>query len=366
MVSRLLLSRRYSTPLAALLPLFLMACQGAAPAIDKPTTLVRVQTVAIVDYAPDIVINGEVLARNEVPLSFQSSGQLIAVQVDTGDHVEAGAVLARLEPKVQQANVSAAQAGVLAAKAAVGQANADFTRQNALFDQGLVTRSLFEQAQTTVQTAAAALDVANAQLATAREALRQTILTASVAGIITERNLSAGEIAQAGQPVFTLAADGPRDAVFNVQEAVFLAQPPGEHGVIESVDNPTVTATGTIRSVSPVLDAKTGTVQVTVSIADPTGDLPLGSAVIATVKARAFPAVILPWSALWSDAGKPAVWTVDPADSSVALTPVGIGAYVTGSVIIASGLEPGKVVVVEGAKLLHPGQIVSTTAEASK
>lgn len=361
-----LLGRSVSATLVLAMPITLAACQDSASSTERPAPLVRIQTVAIVDYAPDIIINGEVSAQNEVPLSFQSSGQLVQILADAGDHVEAGAELARLEPKTQQANVTAAQAGVVAAQANVNQADINFARQKALFDQGLVTRSVFEQAQTTVQTAAASLEVAQSQLATAQEALDQTVLKASDDGIITARKLSAGEIAQAGQTVFTLAVDGPRDAVFNVQESVFLARPPDAQGVVQSVDNPDVTAQGIIRNISPALDPNNGTVQVTASLIDPSGNLPLGSAVIATTKAKPSPAVILPWSALWSEDGKPSVWTVNATDNTVSLIPVDIKAYVTGSVIISSGLEPGDQVVVEGAKFLYPGQVVSIEPGTSK
>jgi multidrug efflux pump subunit AcrA (membrane-fusion protein) len=90
--------------------------------------------------------------------------------------------------------------------------------------------------------------------------------------------------------------------------------------------------------------------------------MPLGSAVIATAESRPIQAVILPWGALWSDGGKPAVWIVNPADQSVSLTPVEVSAYTTDSVVLSRGLSAGDVVVVEGAKLLHPGQIVTVEA----
>lgn len=350
----------------AVLPLLLAACGGPAPQAGKPASYVRTQTASIVDYAPDLVVSGEVSARNEVPLSFQAGGQLVEVRVEVGAHVDPGDILARLEPRTQQALVAAAQAGVLAAEAQVTQVNADFTRQQSLFDQGLVTRSQFEQAQTAAETAGNALAIAKAQVATAQQSLDQTVLKASVPGTITERDLSNGEIAQAGQTVLVLAEDGPRDAVFNVQEAVFLARPPGDGVTIGLVDNPAITARGALRSVSPTLDPKTGTVQVTVSLQDATGDMPLGSAVAATTKAKAIKATVIPWSALWSDGGKPAVWIVSAADQSVSLTPVQVMAYTTDSVVLSGGLAAGSVFVVEGGKLLHPGQIVTNAPEVSK
>ena len=55
---------------------------------------------------------------------------------------------------------------------------------------------------------------------------------------------------------------------------------------------------------------------------------------------------------------KPAVWVVDPQNLTVALRNVEVGRFDPATAVIASGLEPGDVVVTAGVQALHPGQKV--------
>ena len=69
--------------------------------------------------------------------------------------------------------------------------------------------------------------------------------------------------------------------------------------------------------------------------------------------------MVLPWSALWTSNGQPAVWVVDPQSKAVSIQPVTVDTYQTGSVVLAAGIDAGQVVVTQGTKLLVPGQVVS-------
>lgn len=61
---------------------------------------------------------------------------------------------------------------------------------------------------------------AQAQLTNAREQLSYSNLVAEAPGIITERQAEVGQVVQATMPMFSLARDGARDAVFNVYESL--------------------------------------------------------------------------------------------------------------------------------------------------
>lgn len=344
---------------AGLALLFLAACgQPPAPAA-KPVMLVQAQTVALVDYAGEIALSGEVRAQTEVGLGFRTSGRIAQRLVDVGDHVSNGQILARLDPAEQQADVDAAQATVAAAQAQVQQAKATLDRQNTLLAQGVTTRSQVDQAQTAFDSAQASLQAAQAQLGNAQEALGYTVLRASVDGIVTDRTGDVGEIAAAAQALFTIAEDGGRDAVFGVQESAFLSQPNTDSIDIALISDPSIKAHGKIREVSPTIDPSTGTVQVNIAIDDPPPQMTLGAAVTGTVREKSRQAVVLPASALWSSGASPAVWVVDPASHVVSLKPVGIESYTTASVVVGSGLSVGDQVVIQGGKLLHPGQEVT-------
>ena len=183
----------------------------------------KVQPVKLLKYAPKATLTGEIIARVQSDLSFRVSGRIIERKVDVGAHVQAAEVLARLDPKVQEADVEGAAAAVQAAEAKLRQVTSNFERQKTLIALGWTTQRDYDQAEQEHRSALAMLDSAKAQLATARDQLAQTVLRAPSPGIITASTMEVGQVAQPGQPVFALAQDGPRDAVINIQESVFAA-----------------------------------------------------------------------------------------------------------------------------------------------
>ena len=81
-----------------------------------------------------------------------------------GGHVEAGQVLARIDPAEQQADLDAAAAAVTAAESQLRVAQATFNRQNHLISTGFMTRVAYDQAQEELRTAEGGLETAKAQL----------------------------------------------------------------------------------------------------------------------------------------------------------------------------------------------------------
>lgn len=342
-----------------LLGIALTGCDDHAAKTGTRAALVRTTIVEPRDRQSAITLTGEVQARFRADLSFRVSGRVIARNVDVGAHVNKGDVLARLDPAEQQADVDAATAAVASAEAQLRVAKVTFERQKALIASGFTTRTVYDQAQEGLRTAEGVLEAAKAQLGTSRDALGYTVLRAEADGVITARDLEVGQVVPAAQPVFSLAQDGDRDAVIEVYESVFLGQTESPRVMLALVSDPSVTATGEVREISPVIDAKSSTIRVKVSIENPPAAMTLGSAVAGTVKAKAQKEITLPWSALMAAGRRPAVWTIDPKTQTAQLKPVTVGAYEAGQVLIKAGLEPGERVVVDGGKLLSVGQSVT-------
>lgn len=342
----------------------LSGCDDQHSAAHKAPPLVRTQVVAFTDYAPNVALTGEIKARVQTGLSFRVSGRISERLVDVGTRVAPDQVLARIDPKEQNADVVSAEATVHSAEARVRQTATAFDRQKALIKDGFTTRREYDQAEEALRTAEGSLESAKAQLGTARDALSYTELRAGAAGVITARTAEVGQVAQAAQTMFTLAQDGPRDAVFYVYEAAFLQNPSAPTIHLALVSDPTVTAIGTIREVSPSTDTKSGTVRVKVAIDDPPLAFTLGALVSGSATTKARQVVVIPWTALSALAGKPAVWVVDPNSSAVSLKPVEIEAYETKNVVIDGGLKPGERIVTAGTKILRPNQIVALAPEA--
>jgi RND family efflux transporter MFP subunit len=209
-----------------------------------------------------------------------------------------------------------------------------------------------------LRTAEGSLDSAKAQLGRSKEALGDTVLRASAAGVVTARNLEVGQVMQAAQSAFTLAQDGDRDAVFDVSESVFFREPEDKI-VLTLLSDRSVTAVGRVREVSPAIDAKSSTVRVKVAIENPPAAMTLGGAIAGTTRWKPVKQIVLPWSALTATGSLPAVWVVDPRTSTVSLKPVLVDSYQTGTVVVKAGLQPGERVVVDGGKLLSLGQSVT-------
>ena len=133
-------------------------------------------------------------AQVQNDLSFRLNGKIIERSVDVGDHVMADQILARLDPRTQEADVESATAGLQSAEAQLKQETATYQRQKALIDAGFTTRTSFDQAEQSLRTAQASLDSANNQRKSAENQLSYTILKAGETGVITARFAEVGQV----------------------------------------------------------------------------------------------------------------------------------------------------------------------------
>ena len=113
----------------------------------------RTEIVQPRDRQASATLTGEIQARFRADLSFRVSGRVLARYVDVGARVQAGEVLALLDPAEQQADVDAASAAVLAAESQLRVGRATFERQKALIASGFTTRTVYDQAQEGLRTA---------------------------------------------------------------------------------------------------------------------------------------------------------------------------------------------------------------------
>jgi RND family efflux transporter MFP subunit len=324
-------------------------------AASPPITRVNVVTAEITDFAPGVTITGIIAAQVQSEVSFRVAGKIAARLANVGDHVTANQVLARLDPDEQQAEVRAAQAGVHSAEATLRQTTSAFERQKNLLTTGNTTRREHDQAEAAARSAEAQLAQAQSQLAQVTDQLGYTELRAGADGIIVSQMAEAGQVVAQAQPVFVLARDGGRDAVFNVHEWA-LANVALDKGIqVALVSDPSVKTPATVRLVSPAVDAISMTVQVKLALAATPPAMTLGRLVNGTALTRARKVVLLPWSAVFEQDGKPAVWLVD--GDVVSLKPVEIERF-NRDTIAVTGLASGQKVVSAGGQVLRPGQKV--------
>ena len=370
MFGRCLIASRHTLPIAlAGVGIFLLVdCSDDKPQTEKPLTPVKVEPARFTSYSPAVTMTGEIEARVESDISFRVSGRIIERLVDTGQHVKAGDLLARLDPEEQRADLAAANAGLNLAEAQQAQLQAAFNRSSELLQKGLTTRGDHDTARAALTSAQHAVDAARSSLAAAQDALGYTELRADADGIITARSAEVGQVAQAAQMVFRLARDGARDAVFHVQESIFLRRNAFAGQQVEVsvalLTRPDVTARGVIREISPTIDAKTGTVRVKAGLVDVNAEMALGAAVSGQVILDPTQVIRVPWTAIGSKDGEPAVWILDRDEQTVAMHKVSFFSYEKEAALVSRGIAPGADIVSEGAKFLREGQKVRIIGEA--
>lgn len=335
----------------------LAACEDKAE-VAPPPQQVRVVAAAEAQYQRGAEITGEVKARVQSELSFRVSGRVLERKVDVGSHVRAGDVLARLNDTEQQADVSVARAALESAQAVVRQKTLAFERSRSLLRSQAVPRAIFDDAQKELLSAQASLEVAEAALATAEDALSYTELKSAADGIITARSIEEGQVVSAAQSAFTLAHDGPRDAVFDVFEAFFLDGPPLTDVDVARVTDRALDVHAKIREVSPVIDAKAGTIRIKVGLQE-AALWPLGTPVVGKLRSPPRQGIALPYTAIASAKGEPAVWLVNTENRSVSLRKISVGRYRQSNFVVTSGVAPHDLIVTEGGKFLKEGQAVA-------
>ena len=348
----------------ALLPL-LAACDGGEELAAEPVRPVRVVTVEKREVGETVSLTGQVVAQDEVSLSFRIGGRMIERAVNVGDQVEAGQVIARLDPEPGRNAVQTARANLTAAMAQMTRARNDYERQETLLRQGWTTRERYDQALEALQATEAQVDSAQAQLNIAQDQLGYTELVADGPGAVTARGAEAGEVVAAGRMIVQLAREGGRDAVFDVPARVIQSAPADPVITVALASEPTARTTGRVREVSPQADPVTRTFEIRIGLLSPPEAMRLGSTVVGSMQLGGVGAIEIPASALTQANRQPAVWVVDRETNTVALRNIDLERFDLARAIVAQGLETDDIVVTAGVQALRPGQKVRILGDAS-
>lgn len=342
--------------LNGLLLLSLSGCSAEKPA---PKNLIRVavQEVVSSDVLTSVELTGDIQARKVTEQAFRVSGKLVRRFVDVGDRVRAGQRLAKLDPREQNTELASADAEVAARESRLRLAQTNFQRQQTLLPKGYTNLSEYQKAQSALESARGDLTALKAQQANARDQLGYTELVAVADGIVTARHAEEGQVVQAATPIFSLAHEGEREAVFAAYESLLETDQPGRTVRIHGLGDSDLALSGKIREITPIVSSASGTLLVRVALQDAPANLALGTVVSARLESHARKAYTLPWSALSRSHGKPAVWRVDE-QNRVRLVAVQVLRYEQGQVVIASGVADGDWVVSRGLQFLYPGQRV--------
>ena len=185
---------------------------GASRSMLRKGVKVRTQKVERGGLVSTVTCNGKVEARRKVDLSANVPGQIVNLAVREGDRVAKNDFLLQIDRKSLQAQYDSSRGALDAlfserdsAKAALEQAKLDLERARVSYESGLVARSDYDRAKTTIDQSTAALaasekriEQARGSLASAQDTLTKTTIRAPIAGVVTRLAVEEGEVAVIG------------------------------------------------------------------------------------------------------------------------------------------------------------------------
>lgn len=346
-----------ASPAAALsLPFWGRDATEAPPAPPRPVVTEIVEANGI---HAGRSIPGAIAAATEVRMAFQTLGRMTDRPVDMGDRVRAGDLLARLDPEDLAGTTRAAEAALAAAEVNLTTTANTAERVRALARRNVASDAQLERAEQALSAARSAVDQARAQLESARDAERYAVMTAPIAGVVSDVRAAPGAVVAAGDPILTLSSEDDLEAVVDLTEAQLRGILPTTELLVWRDRDTDAPVSGRVDRIAPVADIQTRTWRVHIELPPGTG-FRLGSLIRVSLAGGAGGALTVPTAALVHRAEGPAVWTVrrDAATATVALTPVAIGAVSGARVEVSSGLAAGDEVVIRGVNSLTDGQAV--------
>lgn len=330
---------------------------------SAPIRPVRTVTARAVDIRAVLQQTGEIQARRETSLGFQLGGKVARRIVDIGDQVAAGDLVASLDDTDVANELRAAEAELESANSLAVQANASLVRARELSSLDATSRADLEAAEANQGSARAKQTAAQVAVEAARRRLGYTQLRSPEGGVVTAVGANAGQVVAPGQTILVVSSSGEREALFHVAESVLNVCPPDVEVEVALVSDPNVRTTGKLRELNPIADPLTRTSRVRISLREPPEAMSLGTTVTGRILLPADRLFDLPATAITSANGEPAVFVVDPANSSLILRPVRVARYHAASALVQSGIANGDLVVVAGVSKLRPGQTVRLETE---
>lgn len=321
-----------------------------APVLSVVMTRARVSMLPI-----RIPATGHIAAWQEASVGTEAEGlQLTKVEVNVGDRVRQGQVLARFKPDMMAAELAEARALVAQAKAQAMEAEANAVRAKSLDKSGVMSAQQVNQHVVAARTAWARLDAASAAEEKSRLRLAQTQVLAPSDGIITARTATVGAVMPAGQELFRLIKDG------RLEWRAAVATPDMDRLAVGQVAEFTIQGKkpirGRVRAVAPSIDTQTHTGLVYV-------DFPRDDTTQAGAFARGYfevgesQALTVPQEAVLLRDGFNYVMRLGPK-SNVMMTKVAVGRRVGERIEITEGLAASEPIIASGLSFLSEGDTV--------
>ena len=300
---------------------------------------------------------GVVRARHETDLGFRVAGKIVTRAINVGDRVQAGDVVAQLDPGDFKLQLQSADAELSAATSNLAQAAADALRYENLKARGYASVADFERKNAAKDEAEGRMERAQRALDLARNQLAYADLKADADGVITAALAEPGQVVSIGQAVARLAHRGEMEAVVALPET-WLASARRADATVRLWSGPNHVYAARLRELSPQADTATRTYAARFTIENPDDAVALGMTanVVLTQPADTMVARV-PLAAILNRGAGPAVFLVDAA-GLLERRPVTVASFTDVAALVTSGLENGDEIVTLGVHMLEAGQKV--------
>ncbi|SFI55667.1 efflux RND transporter periplasmic adaptor subunit [Planctomicrobium piriforme] len=338
---------------------------AAPPPAPAGPRAVPVVTTKVLERDFHLYINGlgTVTAFNTVTVKTRVEGEVVNVAFTEGQMVQAGDLLAEIDPRTYQMQRDQVQAQIARDEATLKLAESTLLRQNDLMKSQATTPQIVDQQVAQVDQARAALQMDQAMLETANLQLIYCRIVAPISGRIGLRLVDRGNIVQANSPLglavitqlepISLVFTIPQDDIPRVQKRI------AEKGelTVEAFDRDfrTRLAVGKLTAIDNQVDATTGTLRLKATFDNKDHALFPNQFVNARLEVETLPnALLIPSAALQRGPESTYVYVVK-SDDTVELRTVQLGPSEGAETAILHGLAAGETIVTNGLDKLQPG-----------
>lgn len=316
------------------LPL-LTGCPDKKADESKEDAAVPVEVARVTVGAIDAAYRGTATleAQDEATVMSKTAGVIEQILVEEGQRVHAGQALARLE--TDRLKLEAARA-----RAEADKARENFDRNTRIYEKNLISKDLYDQSRFALDAARAAYDLAALTL-------RESEIRAPISGMVSARYIKVGNAIQPNIAVFKITQMDTLQAHIYVPERDIHKLAAKQTATLTVDAWPDKTFRGSILRVNPVVDATTGTVNVTVAMGANQPELKPGMfGRIEILYDRRDAATLVPKDAVLTEDAAQSVFVV--ADGKARRRTIKVGYSDNGNYEVLDGLKPGDAVVTTG------------------